>query len=108
MAALVSGYGSSDDEDSISPVEAITYDASAAIRAVPGDNEEEGEEDIEQAKKDLYGLSNQNSKAASKTIMAERGVKIKAAADVLAEVSIVSPCQATNSRMLTLSCSVGS
>ena len=89
MSGLVSGYGSSDDEDTSVQVQAVTYDASAAIRPAPEDedDDEDDETAIEQAKKDLYGLEGATA-TSGKMSRVDRSVKVAAAPDVLAEVSI--------------------
>jgi hypothetical protein len=88
MSGLVSGYGSSDEEDTADQAQAVNYDASAAIRPAPEDDDEDEDDDAaaEQAKKDLYGLSGVAG-SSKKANRADRGVKVAAAPDVLAEVS---------------------
>jgi hypothetical protein len=87
MSALLSGYGSSEDEDTISQGPAVTYDASAAIRpAVDDDNEDEDDDAvIKAAQENLYG-ANGVAGPSSKGTRSDRGVKVAAAPDVLAEV----------------------
>jgi len=91
MSALLSGYGSSEDEDAISQGPAVTYDASAAIRPAPeDDNEDDDDEaDAKAAQDNLYG-ANGVAGPSNKGTRSDRGVKIAAAPDVLAEVS--RPC----------------
>ena len=88
MSGLVSGYGSSDEEDTVDQAQAVNYDASAAIRPAPEDDDEDEEDDAaaEQAKKDLYGLSGVAG-SLNKANRTDRGVKVAGAPDVLAEVS---------------------
>jgi hypothetical protein len=88
MSGLVSGYGSSDEEDTVDQAQAVNYDASAAIRPAPEDDDEDEDDDAaaEQAKKDLYGLSGVAG-SSNKANRADRGVKVAAAPDVLAEVN---------------------
>jgi hypothetical protein len=88
MSGLVSGYGSSDGEDTVDQAQAVTYDASAAIRPAPEDDDDDEDHDAaaEQAKKDPYGLGGVAG-VSHKSSRADRGVKVAAAPDVLAEVS---------------------
>lgn len=89
MSGLVSGYGSSDDEDTFAQPQVVDYDASAAIRPAQEDEDEDEDDDAAaaQAKKDLYGLQGVTGSSgnASRT---DRGVKVAAAPDVLADVSL--------------------
>jgi pre-mRNA-processing factor 17 len=92
MSALLSGYGSSEDEDAIPQGPAVTYDASAAIRPAPEEDDEDDEDVAKAAQENLYG-ANGVAGPSNKGTRSDRNVKVAAAPDVLAEVRRLYLCK---------------